>query len=112
MNKRWKNKTLVKKGSSGWTYAKTLKQMPRQSGRYLLMNGLGTFFFGYWDSHERSLYTQCVGCVELGTGLRRTNGVVQMAKWDWRANGRVFWKDVGEPTFYEVYRRGGGPTHA
>ena len=102
---RWKNKRLVDEGSSGWTYAKTLRQMPRQSGRYLLMNELGTFFFGYWDSSERTLYTQCVGCREDDRGRRRTSGDVKMASWDWKASGRVFWKDVGEPSFYEVHRR-------
>lgn len=104
---RWKNKALVAKGASGWKYARTLKDMPRQTGRYLFVNELGTFFFGHWDANERKLYTQCIGYSE-DAGVRRTNGQVHLASWDWKSNGHVFWKDVGEISFYEVFRRAGG----
>lgn len=100
------NKTNAESdGLDGWTFAKNLKEMPSKSGRYLIMNQLGSFFVGCWDAHERRLYTQCMGYSEDESRLRTTSGDVKMARWDWKTSGRVYWKDVGDLNFYRIWQR-------
>lgn len=99
----------------GWKFAKTLKDMPSESGRYLIMNQLGSFFVGIWDAHDRKLHTQCMGAEYQWKGngrgmpsqVRKTTGDVKMAQWDWKTSGRVYWKDVGDLDFYRIWQRCG-----
>lgn len=100
---------------SKWKFAKTLKDMPSKSGRYLIMNQLGSFFVGIWDARGRKLHTQCMGAEFRWKGngrgmpsqVRMTTGDVRMAQWDWKTSGRVYWKDVGDLDFYRIWQRAG-----
>ena len=82
---------------SNWKFAKTLKDMPSESGRYLFMTQTGSFFVGLWDARERSLHTQAIGYEYDDKDRRVTNGQVYMARWSFRDNGHVFWSEPDEP---------------
>ena len=89
-----------------WKFAKTLKEMPSKSGRYLFMNQLGTFFVGTWDARTRGLYTQTIGFRCDGNDRRITDGRIYMARWSFRDNGHVFWRETAEPlNFYRIWQR-------
>lgn len=89
-----------------WKYAKTLKAMPRESGRYLFMNELGSFFVGVWDTHERKLYTQCFMFDEEDSQTRTTTGNVRMARWDFKRSGHVYWAKPGVSVdSYQVWQQ-------
>lgn len=94
---------------SGWKFAKNIKEMPSESGRYLIMNQLGSFFVGLWDAHKRVLHTQCMGCSFNDADVRVTTGDVKMARWNWKTSGRVFWRDVGKLDFYHIWQACGRP---
>ena len=89
-----------------WKYAKNLKQMPNEWGRYLFMNELGTFFVGVWSPHERKLYVQCTKFEEDDTQTRRTTGEIYMAQWDFKRSGHVYWaKPDVSMDFYRIWQR-------
>ena len=90
---------------SKWKFAKTLKDMPSKSGRYLFMTQVGTFFVGVWDAGERSLHTQAIGYRYDDKDRRVTNGQIYMARWSFRDNGHVFWREPDEPLdFYRIWQ--------
>ena len=96
---------------SKWKYAKTLKDMPHKSGKYLFMTGLGVFFVGKWDAHDRALRVHSFEIKTLCSGIRRLTGNAYLARWNFKAfDGHVFWKDIGDLDYLKVYDEGNGPT--
>jgi len=92
--------------TKNWKFAKTLKDMPSKSGRYLFMTQVGTFFVGNWDAHERQLCTQTIGFHHDDKDRRVTNGEIYMARWSFKNNGHVFWREPDEPLdFYRIWQR-------
>ena len=93
-----------------WTYAKNLKAMPKKSGRYLLMNELGSFFIGIWEASDHKLYIQCMNTEckwksnkhGMSSQVRMTTGNIRMAGWDWKTSGHVYWADIGKLDFYKI----------
>lgn len=93
-----------------WTYAKNLNDMPKKSGRYLLMTEFGSFFIGIWEASNRKLYTQCIDSEYkwknnkrgMPSQVRMTTGNINMAGWDWKTSGHVYWADIGELNFHKI----------